>query len=84
MRQDINIDGIYEAVTKAQNRTVPADGCIHSSVRMYDACMRAFDRTPAAEAITFNVFLNAPIMGHGTITIHRDGQMEVHREEQVE
>ena len=74
----INIDRLLDACAQLQRRTTYAAGCMHTSVRCFDACMRAFDRTDIpAEAVTFRIFLNAPIMRYGEATIHRDGSMEM-------
>ena len=73
----INIDRLISSCDDLQRRTIYAAGCMHSSARAFDACMRAFDRADLpAEAVTFRVFLNAPVMEYGEITIHRDGCME--------
>ena len=75
---NLNIDGIYDACNAVQQRTIYAEGYMHSSVRCYDACMRAFTGRPAAEAITFKIFLNAPIMKPGEVTIHRNGEFRMY------
>lgn len=48
-----------------------------SSTYLFNACMRAFTGTPKAEAVTFSVFINAPVMKWGEATIHRDGAVEL-------
>ena len=74
----INIDRLYESCKALQRRTIIHDGCMHSATRCFNACMRAFDRhTLPAEAITFSIFLNVPIMKPGEATIYRDGRMEM-------
>lgn len=78
--KNINIDRLIESCDLLQHRTILAEGCMHSSVRCFDACMRAFDREVLpAEAITFKVYFNAPIMAYGEATIYRDGRMEMRR-----
>lgn len=74
---DINIPKIIDSCDLLQHRTCYVKGCMHSSVRCFDSLMRAFTGKPAAEAVTFKIFLNAPIMGYGEATIHRDGSMEM-------
>lgn len=76
---NINIDKLLDNCQLLQNRTTYAEGCMHSSVRCFDACMRAFDSKPSAEAVTFRIYLNAPIMAYGEATIHRDGRMEMRK-----
>lgn len=74
----INIDRLLESCDQLQRRTCTAEGCMSSSVRCFNACMRAFDRKDLpAEAVTFRIFLNAPVMKYGEATIHRDGHMEM-------
>lgn len=77
MTHNINIDGVIAACDTLQRRTIPTKGCMHSSVRCFDACMRAFDSKLPAEAVTFRIFLNAPVMKPGEATIHRDGCLEM-------
>lgn len=77
---NINIDKLLDNCQLLQNRTVYAEGCMHSSVRCFDACMRAFDSKLPAEAVTFRIFFNVPIMAYGEATIHRDGRMEMRKE----
>ena len=73
----LNIERIIESCDTIQRRTCISDGCMHSSVRCFDACMRAFDCDLPAEAISFRIFINAPVMKYGEATIHRDGSMEM-------
>ena len=73
----INLEGVLNACDTLQRRTIMQDGCMHSSVRCFDACMRAFTGKPAAEAITFRIYLNAPVMRPGEATIHRDGAIQM-------
>ena len=76
--KDINIIGLIDSCDKLQRRTCYAEGCMHSSARCFDACMRAFDRKDLPdEAVTFRIFLNSPVMKLGEATIHRDGSMEM-------
>ena len=74
----INIDKLIENCDLLQRRTIYAKDCMHVSAKCFDACMRAFDRkTLPAEAVTFRVFFNTPVMKPGEATIHRDGRMEM-------
>lgn len=76
----INIDKLIQSCDTLQKHTALMDGCLHSSVRCFDACMRAFDRKVLpAEAITFKVYLSYPVDSYGEATIHRDGRMEIRR-----
>lgn len=75
---DIDIDNLIKSCDLLQQRTISCAGYMHSSVRCFDACMRAFDRKALpAEAITFAVYFNAPVMKPGKATIYRDGRMEM-------
>ena len=67
---------VADACDKVQRRTIFADGCSHSSIRLFDASMRAFDAKPAANFMSFRVFWGSPVMKEGTATIWRDGRLE--------
>lgn len=71
----INIDSILAATTTLNNRITSIEGKHHGSAWIFDQCMRAFDSKLPAEAITFTVFYNAPVMRAGLATIHRDGTL---------
>lgn len=76
--ENINVAALIEACDRLQAKTITAKGCMHSSVRCFDACMRAFDNSRlSAQAITFNVYFNAPVLKPGTATIYRDGRIEM-------
>lgn len=75
--KEINIEKLIESCDKLQDRTIAKEGCMSSSVRCFDACMRSFDTTPPANNITFKIFLNAPVLKPGEATIYRDGRMEM-------
>lgn len=77
MYENINVTGIIEACDWVQQKTICEEGYAHSSCRIFDACMRAFDGRPSVEALTFRVYFNAPVMKAGEVTIHRDGHMEI-------
>ena len=68
----IYIPNILESCDKVASKITNLSSC-----RLFDACMRAFTGTPKAEAVTFSVFLNAPIMKWGEATIHNDGAVEI-------
>lgn len=75
---NINIPGVIKACDSLAHRIITVEGKYHRSAFLFDQCMRAFDceRLPA-NAITFSVFLNAPVMREGTATIYRDGQLVI-------
>ena len=74
----INIPALIDSCDALQRRTIWKEGFMHSSCRCFDACMRLFDRKNLpAEAVTFQVYFNAPVMKPGEATIHRDGHMEM-------
>ena len=73
--ESINVERLIQACDTLERRTTNASGCMHSSSRCFYACMKAFRE---AEAITFRVFLNSPIMEYGEATIHRTGKLEMH------
>ena len=78
--KNINTDKLITSCDILQKHTVLKEGCLHSSVKAFDACMRAFDRDVLpAEAITFRVYLAAPVDSHGEATFYRDGRMEIRR-----
>ena len=81
----INVSKLIESCDALQRRTIWKEGFMHSSCMCFDACMRLFDRkTLPAEAVTFRVFFNAPVMKQGEATIHRDGRMEMRTVEAAE
>ena len=74
----INITALIDSCDALQRRTIYRPGCMHLSYRAFDACMRAFDcKALPAEAVTFKVYFNVPVMQEGEATIHRDGRMEM-------
>ena len=78
------IDNLLNSCERLQRYTLPGEGLMHSSVKCFNACMRAFDRkglTP--ESITFRVYFNAPVNAYGYAKIHRDGTMEMWTAETV-
>lgn len=74
---NINIDGVIKASETLYGRIIKIEGTKHGAARIFNQCMRAFDRQLGAEAITFSVYLNAPIMAAGFATIHKDGRLEM-------
>lgn len=81
------IDNLLNSCDRLQRYTLPGEpgeGLMHSSVKCFNACMRAFDRkglTP--ESITFRVYFKAPVNAYGFAAIHRDGTMEMRTSETV-
>lgn len=69
---DTNLTTIIEACDKVARRITNISSC-----RLFYSCMKAFEGTPKAEAVTFSVFLNAPVMRWGEATIHNDGRVEM-------
>lgn len=75
----INIQAVDAACVKLAHRIIEVGGKRHGAAFLFDQCMRAFDnKALPAEAITFSVFFNAPVMHEGEATIHRDGTLEMH------
>ena len=74
---DININAVAAACDRIISKTVTREGTRHGSAWLFDQCMRAFDfKALPAQAITFKVFFNAPVMREGEATIYRDGRVE--------
>ena len=73
---DINYDMIAFSCDRLQHMTTWKDGHKLSSVRAFDACMRAFDnKALPARAITFSVcFYDTNIKGDGFFRIYRNGK----------
>ena len=68
---------ILDACNSIHRRTIWADGYAHGTTRIFDACMRVFDREGlSAEAITFRVYLTDPLVP-GWARVHRDGTLEM-------
>lgn len=74
---NIAIDNLLASCATLERRTLYAGrDYMHSSVRCFNACMRAFDsKTLPAEAVTFNVWLTYPVDRPGLATISKDGTM---------
>lgn len=74
----INIPALINSCDALQRRTISKKGFMHSSCKCFDACMRLFDRKNLpAEAVTFQVYFNAPVMKYGEATLNRDGSMQM-------
>lgn len=74
----INIPAVISACDKLSHRIITVGGERRGSAFLFDQCMRAFDcKALPAEAITFSVFINAPVMKDGEATIYRDGRFEM-------
>lgn len=72
------IEKLLANCDELQRRTQYAEGCMHTSARCFDACMRAFDTDKApANWIAFKIFLAAPVMQYGEARIYRNGHMEM-------
>jgi hypothetical protein len=74
---NIDVSAILKACDTLAQRVITVEGGYHGSTFLFDQCMRAFDAKLPAEAITFSVFINAPVMKNGVATIHRDGRLEM-------
>lgn len=74
---NIDVSAILKACDTLAQRVITDEGGYHGSTFLFDQCMRAFDAKLPAEAITFSVFINAPVMKNGVATIHRDGRLEM-------
>lgn len=73
-----NTDNIITACDNiARHCTEIGDGR-HGSAWLFDKVMRVFDFEPT-EAVTYRVYINAPVMSEGTVTIHRDGSYEIRK-----
>lgn len=74
----INIEQVIKACDSLAQKAVTIGGEYHGSAFLFNQCMRAFDNSKIpAQAITFSVFLNAPVMKDGEATIDRDGHLEI-------
>jgi hypothetical protein len=78
MNNDLDIQAILKACDTLARRVITIEGGYHGSTFLFDQCMRAFDAKLPAEAVTFSVFINTPVMLPGSATIHRDGKLEMH------
>lgn len=76
----LNITAIIEACDSLAHKIITVGGEHHGSSFLFNQCMRAFDcKSLPAQAITFSVFLNAPLMCDGEATIDRDGHLTIRR-----
>jgi hypothetical protein len=75
---NLNTYNIINACDTLARRITSIGGKAHGSAWIFDQCMRAFDNSALpAQAITFTVFINAPVMKYGQATIYRDGRLEM-------
>ena len=76
---DIDIANVLKACDTLSQRIITIGGKYHGSAFIFDQCMRAFDcKSLPAQAVTFDIFINAPVMKPGRATIYRDGRLEMH------
>lgn len=73
-----NTDSIIKACDHIARVCTTIGGGWHGSAWLFDKVMRAFDHK-AVEAVTYECYLNAPVMRAGEVTIHRDGHYEIRR-----
>ncbi|MBP5461177.1 MAG: hypothetical protein J6Y20_03535 [Lachnospiraceae bacterium] len=74
----LNTSAVSEACDKVSRKVTTICGTHHGSAWLFDQCMRAFDsKALPAQAITFSVFFNSPVMLDGEATIYRDGRVEL-------
>lgn len=75
---NIHIDKLINSCDTLAHRITTIGGEFHGASWIFNQCMRAFDNDALpAQAITFSVFINAPVMKAGEATIHRDGRLEM-------
>ena len=73
-----NTDRIITACDNIARHCTQIAGKCHGSAWLFNQVMRAFDFQPT-EAVTYDVYLNAPVMAEGEVTIHRDGSYQIRR-----
>ena len=77
---NLDVSAIITACDTLAHRIITIGGERHGSAYIFDKCMRLFDnRKLPAQAVTFSVFLNAPVMADGEATIYNDGRLEIRR-----
>ena len=73
---NLNTAQIITACDTLARRIITIGGEWHGSAWIFDQCMRAFDNSKLpAQAITFSVYYNSPVMKPGEATISRDGSL---------
>ena len=75
--KNMDILGIIEAADKIARRCVTICNTYHGSAWLTDKVIRFFESERCANAITFPVYINAPVMQNGEATIYRDGAFEM-------
>ena len=70
---NINIQSLISACDTVCRRCTMIGGTRHGSAWLFDKLMRTFESHSAIEGVTIDVFINAPVMKRGTVTINRDG-----------
>lgn len=76
----VNVDKLLTNCDRAQQITTDL-----YSVRLFNAVMRAMATADSAvHSISYNCFLNVPVMRPGVITLYRDGRMVTQTRETFE
>lgn len=76
---NINISKLVDACDKVEARCTRIAGTYHGSAWLFDKLMRFFESNIAAESVTFDVYLNIPIMSEGEAVISRNGELILRR-----
>lgn len=77
--KNVNIAGIITATDTIAYKSTTIGGKRHGASWLFDKVMRAFS-CDMVEAVTYEVFLNAPIMKPAFATIHRNGDFEISKQ----
>lgn len=70
----INTIEIINSCDTVARRCIEIAGTRHGGAWLFDKLMRTFS-FDAVESVTFEVYINAPVMRKGTATIGRDGSL---------
>ena len=77
----LNTEEIIRACYFLSHKIVSVEGIHSGSIFqfLFNQCMMVFtNKNLPAEAITFSVYFNVPVMKDGEATIYRDGKLEMH------
>lgn len=74
---NINVDELIKSCDTIAHRCITIGNGNHGSSWLFDKVMRAFDSHPAIVGVTYEVFINSPVMLPGWVTINRDGSFSM-------
>lgn len=78
----INTQALITTCDTIAQRCKRIAGTYHGSSWLFDKLMRYFTAEPSCESVTIPVFIKAPVMKNGEVTISKDGSFAMKVEEE--